>query len=129
MDRRSPWIPLFLLDALLVVLFAALGRQSHEHGLTPLGILQTAAPFLAALALFTWATRPRATISRTWPAGVIVWAGTVVLGLALRVGTGATAAVPFVVVTAVTLGVFLLGRRAAVGLAARRKVRAGRAVN
>ncbi|GAA3690084.1 hypothetical protein GCM10023081_29450 [Arthrobacter ginkgonis] len=129
MDRRNPWIPLFILDALLVLLFAALGRQSHEHGLTPLGILQTAAPFLAALTAATLATRPRATISRIWPAGVVVWAGTVALGLALRVATGATAAVPFIIVTAVTLAVFLLGRRAATGLLLRRKVRAGHGVN
>jgi hypothetical protein len=129
MDRRNPWIPLFLLDALLVVLFAALGRQSHEHGLTPLGILQTAAPFLAALTIATLGTRPRKTISQIWPAGVVVWAGTVVLGLALRVATGATAAVPFIIVAALTLAAFLLGRRAVTGLAVRRKVRAGHGVN
>ena len=129
MDPRNRWIPLFILDAMLVVLFAALGRQSHEHGLTPLGILQTAAPFLAALAVATLATRPRSTISRIWPAGVVVWAVTVVLGLALRVATGATAAVPFIIVTAVTLALFLLGRRAITALAARRKVRAGHGVN
>lgn len=125
MQYRSPWIPLLLVDALLVMLFAAIGHREHERSLGVLGILETAAPFLLALAVLALATRFRATHSRIWPHGVVLWLGTVALGLALRILTGSTAAVPFVVVATIALGVLLLGRRAVTQFAASRKVRAG----
>lgn len=122
-------MPLLALDAVLVVLFAALGRQQHEHGLTLLGILATAAPFLAALLAVSALTRVRSTHSVLWPTGVVVWVGTVALGIGLRLATGDTAAVPFIVVAAVVLAAFLLGRRAVSGLVLRRKVRSTTAVD
>lgn len=128
--RRFPsWIPLVAVDAALVFAFAALGRQSHEHGLTVWGILQTAAPFLAALAVSSAATRVWSRPSRVVPEGIVVWVGTVGLGLVLRIATGATAALPFVVVATVTLGVLLLGRRAFTSRVAGRGVRARGPVN
>ncbi|MGP5411710.1 DUF3054 domain-containing protein, partial [Glutamicibacter ardleyensis] len=46
-----------------------------------------------------------------WPTGLLVWLGTVAVGMALRIAMGSTAAIAFVIVTILVLGVFLLGRR------------------
>lgn len=108
----TPSIVLALaVDAAAVVLFAAIGRDTHEHGLDAAGVLLTAAPFLVG-AIIGWALsrawrRPLA----VWPSGVAIWLCAVVLGLALRGLTGGGLAVAFQVVTTVTLAVFLLGWR------------------
>jgi hypothetical protein len=128
MQNRA-WIPLFILDLLLVVVFAALGRSSHAETLDAAGILGTAGPFLLALAAFSAVTRVWREPARLWPHGVVLWVGTVVLGLGLRVLFGATAALPFVIVATIVLGVFLLGRRGLTLLLLRRKVRANQPVN
>lgn len=108
--------PLILLDAGLVIAFAALGRRSHDEGVTLSGVVEVAAPFLIALAV-GWL------VARAWKApaalqtGVVVWAVTVVLGLALRNAVfDRGVAVSFMIVAALTLGALLLGWRAAVRL-------------
>lgn len=108
---RSAWWPRLALvvDVLLIVLFASLGRRTHASGMDPVGILWTALPFLIAWAVATLATRR--SWARLWPAGVVVWLVTVAGGLLLRVLFGDTAAFSFQLVTAGVLGAFLLGRR------------------
>ena len=108
---RTPWIA-FVVDAALVVVFAVLGRASHAESLDPLGVAGTAAPFLGAL-LLSWAIvrLTRMTPTAPWPSGVVVWLVTVSSGLALRILFGATAALPFVLVTAGALLVLLVGPR------------------
>lgn len=106
-------------DAALVLLFAGLGRSSHARVASLAGLLETAWPFLAGLAI-TWISarvpkRPLALLS----SGVPVWIGTVAIGMILRALTGQGIAWPFIVVAAVTLGVFLLGWRAIVALVQR----------
>lgn len=108
MSRGRSWVALAA-DALLIILFATLGRRTHESGLEPVGILWTALPFLLAWAVATLATRHH--WARLWPAGVAVWLVTVVGGLMLRVLFGDSAAFSFQLVTAGVLGAFLLGRR------------------
>jgi hypothetical protein len=105
------WLPALALavDALLIIVFAALGRRTHESGMDPAGILWTALPFLIAWAAATLATRRGWAL--LWPSGVVVWLVTVIGGLLLRVLFGDTAAFSFQLVTAGVLGVFLLGRR------------------
>ncbi|MEV4901433.1 DUF3054 domain-containing protein [Citricoccus sp. NPDC055426] len=116
----GPWIG-GAADILLIVLFAALGRRTHESGMDLGGLLLTALPFLVAWAAATALTRPRYTWGRVWPAGVVVWLVTVVGGLGLRVALGDTAAPSFQLVTAGVLGAFLLGRRAITSLILRRR--------
>jgi hypothetical protein len=123
MTPRKTWIAYFAIDVVLVLIFALSGRGSHQHSLTIAGVLQTAAPFLLALGALTLLSRPWINHSRIWPTGILVWLGTVTLGLALRVLFGATAAVPFIIVATIVLGVFLLGRRLVTALIARRRVR------
>lgn len=104
----------YVIDVVLIIIFTMLGRQTHEHGITPLGIAQTAAPFLlayvvvCALALFAWPHR----VGSIWPDAVVVWIVTAGLGLLFRVMFGATAAPAFQIVTFVTLGIFLVGHAA-----------------
>ncbi|MGL3807140.1 DUF3054 domain-containing protein [Paeniglutamicibacter sp. R2-26] len=121
MTSRKTWIAYFAIDVVLVLLFALSGRQSHEHSLTVLGVLQTAAPFLISLTILTLLSRPWTNHSRLWPTGVLVWLGTVALGLSFRVLFGGTAAVPFIIVATIVLGVFLLGRRVVTTLIERRR--------
>lgn len=116
----SKWPLLAILDAALIVLFALLGRTEHEHGLGLGGILLTALPFLIAYVIMTVVSKPRVTINKIWPTGILVWLGTVAVGMALRILMGKTAAISFVMVTLVVLAVFLLGRRVVATMIARR---------
>lgn len=95
-------------DVALVVLFALLGRLSHYGTLSLLGLLGTALPFLlaylvAATAVVAW-RRPIASPGTA----TLLWVGTAVGGLALRVFFGEGAALPFQIVTVAVLGVFLV---------------------
>lgn len=113
-----------LADVLLIVLFALMGRSTHDSGLEPVGVAWTALPFLlsylVATVLVGLLVRGYRSWAGIWSAGVVVWAMTVAGGLALRVVFGDTAAASFQVVTTVVLGVFLLGRRALTLLILRR---------
>ncbi|MBM6621430.1 DUF3054 domain-containing protein [Micrococcaceae bacterium RIT802] len=129
MLKLKSWVPPLVIDAVLVVLFAALGRRSHAEGLDAAGIFGTAAPFLIALVVFSCVTVVWREPNRLWPHGVVLWIGTVALGLILRVVFGATAAVPFIIVATIVLGVLLLGRRLVGMMIGRRKVRVGDTVN
>lgn len=99
-------------DVVLVLLFATVGRASHEEGLSVGGVLETAWPFLVGLAAGWGLVRWR---SGGWPEhfghGVTVWAATLVIGMLLRAVTGAGTAWSFVIVAALVLAVLLLGSR------------------
>lgn len=106
-------------DAALVLLFAGLGRNAHTREATPLGLLETAWPFLAGLAIAWVAARAWRRPLAIVRSGVPLWVGSVAIGMLLRALTGAGTAVPFVIVAASALGVFLLGWRAIAALVAR----------
>ncbi|WP_370647808.1 DUF3054 domain-containing protein [Leucobacter aridicollis] len=101
----------FALDAILIVVFAAIGRESHAREATLFGPLETAWPFLAGLTI-SWllaaAWRRPAAILRT---GLPIWIGTVALGMLFRALTGQGTALPFVIVATLTVSAFLLGWR------------------
>ncbi|MGO1182032.1 MAG: DUF3054 domain-containing protein [Micrococcaceae bacterium] len=122
MANASKAVLTLLLDAVLIVLFAGLGRRSHDLGLDLPGILLTAAPFLSAWLVAVLLTRGWDTWRAVWPHGVVVWIITVAGGLVLRVTVfGDTAAVSFQVVAACALGILLLGRRTLTTLLRRRR--------
>ena len=121
--RRFSWLPWFVADLVLVVIFAASGRGSHEESLGLAQILATAAPFLIALVIATVATRPWRSINDVWPWGVVVWLVTSGGGLLLRLAFGDTAHGAFPLVATGMLGLFLLGRRAVAGLLIRHRVK------
>lgn len=111
-------------DVVLLVLFAGIGRASHEEANPVVGVLSTAWPFLVGTGL-GWVV-VRAT-RRAWPVavapGVTVWFATVLVGMVLRRATGQGTAMSFVVVASVVLAAFLLGWRALGAYAARRATR------
>jgi len=113
-----------VIDVVAVLSFAVAGRRTHAEGSAVLGLLGTAGPFLVALAA-GWV------LARTWRRPVsmrpamILWAVTVVGGLALRAAFTGRLPLSFAVVTAAVLGALLLGWRglAAVAARSRRAVR------
>jgi hypothetical protein len=114
------FLPAVIVDALFVLIFAAIGRASHQED--PAGFLLTAWPFLVALVIGHLVAallpgRPRRPWSLKW--GAVVWVVTVAGGMLVRVVAGDTAEVPFIIVATVVLGVFLVGWRAAAALVRR----------
>lgn len=99
-------------DAALILVFATIGRRSHDEGLTLAGIAETAWPFLAGaasgwlLARYAVQLRPD-----SWQFGVVVIAAAVVIGMLLRRVTGQGTALAFIVVATAALSLLLLGWR------------------
>ena len=98
MSRALPAV----LDVVLVLLFAAVGRRSHAEGVDVAGILRTAAPFLVGtaagwlLASLTLDSGPRSLAF-----GAVVVVCTVVLGMLFRRVAGEGTALSFVIVATV----------------------------
>jgi hypothetical protein len=102
-------------DALLILIFAAIGRDAHVRPDVISGVFLTAWPFLAGAALGWLAARAwRRPLSIS--AGVAIWLGAVGGGMALRAITGQTVVLPFVIVALLSLGLFLVGYRALLAL-------------
>jgi len=110
----------WLFDAQLVIAFAVIGRSSHAEGLDVAGVWGTAWPFLAGLAVGWAAARAWRHPRAPWPAGVIVWAATLVVGMLLRLASDQGVQVAFVIVAALTLAILLVGWRGVAALLARR---------
>ena len=104
----------FVVDVALVLLFATIGRLSHEEGLTVAGVLGVAWPFVVGLSAGWLVAGRRSGWPVRVPGSTTVWLVTVVLGLALRVATGGGFAWSFGVVTLLVLGLLLVGWRCAV---------------
>ena len=117
---RRPLVA-FLLDVLLVIVFAAAGRASHDEANPVLGALLTAWPFLVGTVIGWVVVR---LLRKSWPLevgpGITIWFSTVLIGMALRQATGLGTAATFVLVAAVVLALFLIGWRALVTLVLRR---------
>lgn len=120
-SRRSPALAL-LLDVVLVFVFAAIGRATHDGDvLGPFGsgLATTAWPFVAALLIGWLVTRAWRRPSAVVRTGLPVWAITVALGMVLRGLSGQGIAVAFVIVATLTLALLLLGWRGIARLASR----------
>jgi hypothetical protein len=113
----------FVVDAVLVIVFCAIGRRSHAEAVFP-GLLRTLWPFGAGLVI-GWAialglragrdlpsTLQRFDGRSLWPTGVVVWASTLAGGMVLRVIAGQGTALSFILVAGTVLALFLLGWRA-----------------
>jgi hypothetical protein len=112
------------IDVFLVVVFAAVGRASHDESVLS-GLLTTAWPFLMGLGLgwlITLAWRAPEAPVRT---GLGVWIVTVAGGMLLRAAAGQGTAFAFIVVATVTLLVLLVGWRVVAAIVRRRRRRAG----
>jgi hypothetical protein len=111
-----------VVDVIAVLVFAAIGRDSHAESVNPLDVLKVAAPFLVGTLVGWLVGRIWRDPLRLWP-GVAVWAGTVVVGLALRAAVLHRLPASFVLVTSASLAVFLLGWRGIVLIAVRARRR------
>jgi hypothetical protein len=121
MDRR---LPLALgIDVFSVTLFVAVGRREHDRDSAIAGLIDTAAPFLIALAL-AWLALRAWRRPADWRVGIGIWAITLVAGMLLRnlVFDDGTAT-SFVIVAASFLALFLVGWRVVFTLFERRTSR------
>jgi peptidoglycan/LPS O-acetylase OafA/YrhL len=107
-----------LADAVLIMVFAAIGRDAHHRGDIVSGVFLTAWPFLAGAAI-AWLLGIVRRRPLSLSAGVAVWLGTVAVGMILRAVTGQSVVVAFVIVALLSLGLFLLGYRALLALVRR----------
>jgi hypothetical protein len=99
----------FGIDLVCVLAFTAVGMAMHD---TPASeFLLTAWPFVLGLAIAWALPGVRSLPLIIWPSGVLVWAVTTWLGLALRgvTGGGVSGAFPFV--TAGVLALLIIGWR------------------
>ncbi|WP_081743439.1 DUF3054 domain-containing protein [Arthrobacter sp. H20] len=114
-----------LADLVVITVFAATGRSTHESGVAVLGVLGTAGPFLAACLLIWGAGRAWRSPSSLWPTGLLIWLGSAVGGLAIRAVLGGGMAISFQLVAIGVLGALLLLPRAVATLILRRRSTSG----
>ena len=119
--QRLAWLSSLVTDVIGVLLFCAVGRRSHEQGLSVTGIATTAWPFLAGTVVGWLASRAWQRPTAVVPTGVVVWLCTVAVGMLLRKVSSAGVAASFVLVAASVTAVLLLGWRAAVALTVRHR--------
>ncbi|MGL5825473.1 MAG: DUF3054 domain-containing protein [Nocardioides sp.] len=110
----------FVVDILLILGFAAIGRRNHDESGALTDVLRTAAPFLIGLvAGWVVATMRRMDVF-SYQFGLFAWGTTLFFGMALRSFFGSGTAISFVLVAAIGLSVTLVGWRLAY-----RAIRAG----
>ncbi|MGO0577896.1 DUF3054 domain-containing protein [Ornithinimicrobium panacihumi] len=114
--KKHAWF----IDLLVVLLFAAAGRASHELSSGVLGVLETAWPFLVGLVV-GWVAVVRQPADRHvwWLDGSVIALSTLIVGMLLRLATGQGTALPFVAVATGVLVLGLVGWRAVEALLGR----------
>ena len=105
------WFPAFAIDVALIVLFVFIGTRNHDTDTGVSGVLTTAAPFLIGMCAGWYASsgwkNPTATQT-----GIVVWVGTVVIGMLLRhFAWDRGTAVAFIIVATVFNALTLIGWR------------------
>ncbi|MFB9261379.1 DUF3054 domain-containing protein [Dietzia aerolata] len=113
---------MFVLDAVLIVVFSTFGRGAHSEGLGAAQVWGTAWPFLVGLVvgwlILLVARRAPGTVG----SGVAVWISSLVVGMVIRgIGDGRVPHWSFIIVAAVVTAVFLIGWRAIRAAVLRRK--------
>lgn len=110
-----------LADLVIVLVFVVIGRATHDHGVYLRGVLSTAWPFVAGLAI-GWLAIRATNRSGTRPRdGGIICLYTVVVGMTLRVVAGQGTAFAFILVALGFLGALMIGWRVLV-IAMRRRL-------
>lgn len=120
----KPSVAAAVVDAVLVVGFAAAGRASHDEDVLA-GLVRTSWPFLVALAAGWLVLRAWRSPYAPVHTGVGLWLITVAGGMLLRLASDQGTALPFVVVAALVLGALLVGWRLVVALVTRGRSRSG----
>jgi len=112
LSQRRRVVTAAVIDVVVVLVFALIGRAAHKEGSTPDGVLVVALPFLVGLLVGWIASRAWLRPESPWPSGVVIVACTWAVGMGLRALTGAGTAASFLLVAAGFLVVLLLGWRA-----------------
>src|ERR1700757_3950482 len=118
--QRPAWLGDLVADVIGLLVFCAVGRRSHDEGLSITGVATTAWPFLTGTVVGWLASRAWQRPTAVVPTGVVVWLCTVAVGMLLRKATSAGVAASFVVVASTVTALLLLGWRAALLLSARK---------
>ncbi|MET1085809.1 MAG: DUF3054 domain-containing protein [Arthrobacter sp.] len=113
-NRRAS-IAAAVADAVLILVFAAIGRDAHQRGDVIAGVFLTAWPFLAGAGL-AWISGRVRRRPLSLAAGVVVWLCAVAGGMLLRAATGQAVVIAFIIVALLSLGLFLVGYRALLAL-------------
>jgi DUF3054 family protein len=109
-------------DLVCVLALAIGGKGSHEMSEPNWVVLAIAWPYAVAASLaHVWLVSRRRPTRRAWPEGVIVVAGTYVLGMLLRAISGRGLDPAFLIVAGLFLALTMLGWRAVVQLMTRRR--------
>lgn len=108
-----------LLDVVCVLVFALVGRASHEHGIDPAGVFGTAWPFLVALAAGWAVLIGRGNRGGTLGEGAFVWLITLAFGMLIRSRMGDGVEPSFIAVAGAFLAATMLGGRWLLGRRAR----------
>jgi hypothetical protein len=116
--QRLAWLSL---DVIGVLVFCAVGRRSHDEGLSITGVATTAWPFLTGTVIGWLLSRAWQRPTAVVPTGVVVWLCAVAVGMVLRKASSAGVAASFVLVAASVTAILLLGWRTAVGLTLRHR--------
>ena len=98
-------------DAVAVILFAAVGRLSHGESLSIDGLIDTAGPFLLGVLVAWLVVDWRKLESYAWQTGLLVLACVIVVGMLLRVAFGQGVEPSFVIVATLVNAALLLGWR------------------
>jgi Protein of unknown function (DUF3054) len=109
--RRNAWPIAIVADALAVIVFATVGRASHDKAISVAGVWHTAWPFALGTAIALGITAATKADPRTLAVGVRVWLWTLVLGMVGRRALGDGTAAQFIVVATIVLAVLFLGWR------------------
>jgi hypothetical protein len=118
----NPWAA-FGADLLVVIVFVAVGRRSHDEGSGLEGFLRVWWTFAVGVVVATGVSGVwRAPLE--WRRAIVAWLVTVALGMTLRIAVQGREFKPsFVIVTTVFLGAGMLGWRAVTRTALARKAR------
>jgi hypothetical protein len=100
-----------LADLLSILIFVAIGRRTHDHGISIGGLVSTTWPFAVGLAVGWAALIRRHRSGGTFLDGVVVAVSTVAIGMVLRVVVGQGTAFAFIIVAIVFLSAIMLGWR------------------
>jgi hypothetical protein len=119
----------FLFDVLVVVIFVAIGRSAHHHGISFDGMLSTFWPFATGLCIGWLFALSRHRDVQSWSCGVVISLVTVAMGMILRVVSGQGTAFAFILVALAFLGLVMLGWRIAFRLFSRRRIHARATIN
>ncbi len=100
-----------LIDVLAILVFVAIGRHTHDHGLSVPGLVSTMWPFVVGL-IVAWSVMfVRHQSGASLRDGAVIAVITVTVGMAVRVWAGQGTALAFIVVALVFLVAFMDGWR------------------